>query len=121
MSDCAAGIGLEGGGEDFHGAGEVFFLQHIGHTHLVAAHAGGGIESRSGSHEDGVAVEVEVAQTPLAELVGVIDGKLDHGVVGAHRAGGVAAGYLVDLVDEELAALDILVVCLEHVSGGCVD
>ena len=121
MSDCAAGVGLEGGGEDFHGAGEVFFLQHIGHAHLVAAHAGGGIESRGGSHEDGVAVEVEVAQTPLAELVGVIDGELDHGVEGAHGDRGVATGYLIDLVDEELAALDILVVCLEHIVWRSVD
>lgn len=45
VSDCAAGVGLEGGCEDFHGFGEVFFFENIGHSDFVFAHSGGGVEA----------------------------------------------------------------------------
>lgn len=45
LSDCAAGVGFEGGGEYFHRAGEVFFIKDVGHADFVLAHAGGSVEA----------------------------------------------------------------------------
>lgn len=120
-ASLAAVVGVEGVAEHFEGFAELGLVQHIGHAHFVVTHAGGGVEAGGGGHEDGLAFIAEVAQAPFAEAVGIIYRQAYHGVERSHGNRGIAAGNLVDAVDQEFAALHIFIVCFKHVFLAAVD
>ena len=90
-----------------HGFVQVFFLEHVADADFVHARTGRGIEAGGRSQHDGLAIDAEVFEQPLAELVGVVDRQAGHSVERALGIGAEAAFHLVNRFHHDIAALGV--------------
>ena len=87
---------------------QVLDAEAVGDTCLMTAFLGVGIETCGRSHHKGLVVVVEVGEEPLAELVAIIDRQFHNGVESTLGIGAEASGNLVDALDNDVAASNIL-------------
>src|SRR5574344_900473 len=93
----------------------MLLFQYISYTHLIASHTLVGVESRRGSQHYRLTFVVELAQTPLTELIAVVNGQTRHGIERTHRYGRIDTRYLVQAVNQTLTTLDILLIHINSI------
>ena len=82
---------------------------------MVLSFAGLGVEAVAGRHHYRLTFVTEVGQAPFAELLGIVHRQFDHDIERPHRRRGKYARNLVELVNQEIAAGQILIINLLHV------
>ena len=108
-------VNLDGFAKNDERMFEVFLVEDVGHTDLILSKSWSNVETVAWSHHDCASFKVKVAETPSAELLGIVDRQLDHCIESTHWNWRIYSVDAVETIDEELTALNIFVVCVEHV------
>ena len=94
---------------------QVGFVNSVCYTYLILAIALFAVETRCRSHHDGLALIVKIGQTPLAELITVINWQACNCVERTHWDRGVDAWQFVQFINQAVSAFDILLVGIDCV------
>ena len=89
---------------------KVFFLQHVGNTHLIDASTRRGVETSGRSHHHSFTFVGELFQTPTAKFFCIVNGELCYGIESSHGDGRIDTRNAVESVNQTLTSFDIFVI-----------
>ena len=83
---------------------KIFFLKDICDSHLVLSKTRRRVEAAGRSHHHSLSLIAEIAETPCAEVLRILNRKLCNGIEGSHRNRRIYSRDLVETVYKTLSA-----------------